>query len=97
MLRIPEYLEKIHSSDESRLVLGYDKSWIWYRYGKDKSAASTSSMKFPPSLMIFVIIGIGFKSYLLLVEGSTDTERYIDIFDLFGFGEALDAKYGPFG
>jgi hypothetical protein len=29
MLRIPGYFDKIHFSDESRLVLGNDKRWIW--------------------------------------------------------------------
>jgi hypothetical protein len=39
MLRTPECLDKIHFSDELRLVLGDDKRWIWYRYGEDNPAA----------------------------------------------------------
>jgi transposase len=97
MLRMPESLPLIHFSDESRLILGDDKRWIWYRHGEDNPGASISSVKFPASVMIFAVIGIGFKSDLLLVDGSIDTDRYIQNLDRLGFINALDQRHGPFG
>jgi hypothetical protein len=47
--------------------------------------------------MVFAVIGIGFKSDLLLAEVGIDTDWYIRNFDHLGFIEASDAKYGPFG
>jgi hypothetical protein len=47
--------------------------------------------------MIFVVIGIGFKSDLLLVKKSIDTDRYIHNLDRLGFIWALHAKYGRLG
>jgi hypothetical protein len=97
MLSIPESLSLIHFSDESRLVLGDDKQWIWYRHGEDNPSASISSVKFPASIMIFAVIGIGFKSDILLVDGSIDTDRYIQNLDRLGLINALDQRHGPFG
>jgi hypothetical protein len=47
--------------------------------------------------MIFAVIGIVFKSDLLLIEGSVDTDQCIHNLDHLGLIEALNAKYGPFG
>jgi hypothetical protein len=45
--------------------------------------------------MVFAVIGVGYKSDLLMVEGSIDTDRYIQNLDLLGFMSALDQKYRP--
>jgi transposase len=97
MLAMPEVLPRIHFSDESRVVLGDDKGWIWYRAGEDNPAASVASGKFPPSVMIFAVIGMGYKSDLLMVEGTIDAERYIQNLDSLGFIATLDRMHGPFG
>jgi hypothetical protein len=47
--------------------------------------------------MVFAVIGIGFKSDLLLVDGTIDTDRYIQNLDRLGFIQALDAGHGTFG
>jgi hypothetical protein len=75
MLRMADSLPKIHFSDESRSVLGGDKRWTWYREGENNPAASISSVKCPPSVTVFAVVGIGFKSDLLLVDGSIDTDQ----------------------
>jgi transposase len=97
MLKILEDLPKIHLSDGLKVVLGADRQWIWFRSGEDNPGASASSIKFPPTVMVFAIIGIGFKSDLMLREGSIDTDRNIHNLDCFGFLEALDAMHGLFG
>jgi hypothetical protein len=35
MLEMLEDLHKIHFSDESRVVLGADRQWIWYHSWED--------------------------------------------------------------
>jgi hypothetical protein len=97
MLLMPECLDRIHYSNESRLVLDDDKDCIWYCDGGDNPAASIASAKLPPSLMTFAVIGIGCESDFLLVEENIDTDRYVHHLDRRGFVEALDAKDGAFG
>jgi transposase len=97
MLSMKEISTKIHFSDESRVVLGDDKGWIWYRAGEDNPNASVSSKKFPESLMVFAVIGVDFKSDLLVVQGTIDTDQYLQNIEQLAFIEALDEKHGPFG
>jgi hypothetical protein len=73
-LSMARFLPKIPFSHELRIVLGGDKRWIWYCEGEDNPAALKLSIKFPPSVMVFAVIGIDFKSDLLFVEGSIDLE-----------------------
>jgi hypothetical protein len=97
MLGMPEALPRIHFSDESRVVLGDDKGWIWYPPGEDNPAALIATGKSQPAVMVFAVIGVGYKSDLLMVEGSIDIDRYIQNLDRLGFMSALDQKYGPLG
>jgi hypothetical protein len=52
--------------------------------------------KVPPSVMIFGVIGLGYKSKLLFVEGTIDAEKYIQNLSKLGFIEELDRKRGVF-
>jgi hypothetical protein len=47
--------------------------------------------------MVFAVIGVGFKSDLLLVEGMIDADRYIQNLCELNFVSGLDRKFGPFG
>jgi hypothetical protein len=78
-LQIPDSLPLIHFSDESRIVLGDDNRWVWYRRGENNPSANVSSANFPPSLMVFAVIGIGYKSRLLTVDGTINTESILKI------------------
>lgn len=71
-------LLQINFSDESRFVLGDDKQWVWRRYGERNDTAIVSQVKFAPSVMIYAAIGMNFKSELVIVEGSIDSEKYIE-------------------
>jgi transposase len=94
MLEKPGWLPKIHFSDESRFVLGDDKRWVWYRRGEENESAVRASQKFPPSVMIFGVIGPLYKSKLLFVQGTINTERYIQNLSQLGFIEELDQRHG---
>jgi hypothetical protein len=94
MLTNPAWLPLIHFSDESRFVLGDDKRWVWYRRDEENESAMRSTRKFPPSVMIFAVIGPKYKSNLLFVEGSIDKEQYIQNLEDFGFIKDLDERYG---
>jgi hypothetical protein len=96
MLGMPEALPRILFADEFRVVLG-DKGWIWYQPGEDHPAAPIATGKFPAAVMVFAVIGIGYKSDRVMVEDSIDTDRYIQSLGLLGFISALDSKYGPLG
>jgi hypothetical protein len=97
MLGMTRSVPRIHFSDESRIVLGGEKRWIWYREGEDNPAASISSVKFLPSVMAFAVIGIGFKTDLLLVEGSIETDWYPQNLDHLRFINVLNEKHRMFG
>jgi hypothetical protein len=90
-----EVLESICFSDESRVVLGHDNQWVWYRKGEDNPSANVETMKFPPGVMVFAVIGVGYKSGLLIVNGSIDSEKYIQNCDELHFIEELDSMKGP--
>jgi hypothetical protein len=53
-------------------------------------------VKFPASLMIFAVVGIGFKPDLLVVEGNIDSGRHIQNGDRLSFADALNEKYVQF-
>jgi hypothetical protein len=63
-------LSKICLSDESRIVLGDDKQWVWDRKGENHPSASAETGKIPKTLMIFAVIGKGRKFKLLHIQGT---------------------------
>jgi hypothetical protein len=68
MLAMRDVLQAIHSSDESHVVLGDDRGWIWYQAREDDPEASIALRKFPRSLKVFGVMGIGFKLDFVVVE-----------------------------
>jgi hypothetical protein len=88
-------LNSICFSDESRIVLGHDNQWVWYRRGENNPSANIETAKFPQGVMIFAVIGMNYKSNLLIVDGSIDAEQYrLNCEDLH-FIEELDNLRGP--
>jgi hypothetical protein len=84
----------IHFSDESRFIMGADKQWVWYLRGEENLSDTIHTQKFPQSSMIFAVLGIGYKSKLLFIEGTIDADRYVrNLVDL-NFVEDLDEKHG---
>jgi hypothetical protein len=47
--------------------------------------------------MVFEVIGIGYKSDLLMVKESINADQYLQNLDQLGFIEAVVQKHGPFG
>jgi hypothetical protein len=86
-------LAKIHFADEVRVVLGNDKRWTWHRNSEDNLMASASSIKYPPSVIAFAVIGISFKSDLMIMEGSINTDWHTHNLDHFGFIDAFDEMH----
>jgi hypothetical protein len=83
----------IHFSDESPFVLGGDKHCVWYRRGDENESALQSTRKFPPSVMIFAVIGQHYNSTLLFCEGRIDGNMYIQNIQDIGFIKDLDEIY----
>jgi hypothetical protein len=46
--------------------------------------------------MIFAVIGIGYRSKLLVVEGSIDSHKYFEDKGNLNFIQDFDQKYAPF-
>jgi hypothetical protein len=97
MLENSGWLPLINVSDESRFVREDDKRWVWYRRGEENESAIRPTQKFPPSIMIFAVIGRDYKSRLLFVEGMIDAEKYIENLLQLGFIEELDQRHGALG
>jgi hypothetical protein len=91
-----EMLETIVFSDQSRCVLGDDETWVWYRAGEGNQPANVETVKFPRSLMVFAVIGIGYKSRLLVVPGTVEADRYKENCQNLGFIGELDEKFGQY-
>ena len=81
-------------SDESRFVLGDDKRWVWRRRGSNVPSAFVSSDKFPPSIMIYGAIGVDYKSKLVVVDGSINSDKYQDNIIESGMIEDMDELRG---
>jgi hypothetical protein len=95
MLEYPsDARQKIIFSDDSRIVLGDDGRWVWYRRGKDNLSATRTTAKYPPSPMAFAVIGVGFKSKLLIIVGTVNAERYRRNIDTLAFMNDLDQLHG---
>jgi hypothetical protein len=67
-------------SDESRVIHGTDNQSVWYR-GTDNQTA----IKFSRCAVIFAVIGLGYKSKPLLVEGTINIDNHIDKLDALHF------------
>ena len=81
-------------SDESRFVLGTDKRWIWCRRGEYSPSQFEDDSKFPPSIMVYGAIGIDYKSRLVIVEGSIDSDCYKQNIQASKMIEVLDKQRG---
>jgi hypothetical protein len=61
MLQFDDVILEAMFSDESRVVLGHDNRWLWYRKRGDNPSATVITKKFPPALMVFAVIGVGYE------------------------------------
>jgi hypothetical protein len=96
MLEYPDdVLQKIVLSDESRIMVGDDKRWVWHRRGEDNPSATRRTTKYPPSLMVFAVIRVGFKSKLLIIEGMLNAEKYRLNIETLAFMNELGQLHGP--
>ena len=94
MLLQKEYLNKIAFSDESRFVLGKDNRWVWTRKGEYSKSSVASTQKFPKSVMIFAVIAKNYKSKLIIIDHSIDSEQYIDNLVQSNFISDMNNIYG---
>jgi transposase len=65
-------------TDESRFCYCADNHWVWKRPGEHLYANLAPVQKFPKfSIMVWGAIGIGFKSNLIIFDGSVNAETYM--------------------
>jgi hypothetical protein len=83
-------------SDESRFCPRSDNKGVWKRPGDYLYGALAPQDKFPKySIMIWGAIGIGFKSSLIVFDGSVTAQAYLEEVTKRFIGEANNI-YGPF-
>ena len=87
-------LNSIIFSDESRFIQGDDRQWVWRRYGERNETAMSRREKFPKSIMIYGAIGIDYKSTLVIVESSIDSDQYMSNILNSGMIDELDSNRG---
>ena len=97
MLEQKYYLDKIAFSDESRFVFGKDSKWVWMKKGEYTKNSVYESKKFPQSVMVFAIISPGYKSKLVIIDGTVDQECYIRNLIESNFIQEMDEKFGKLG
>lgn len=83
---------KIIFSDESRFVLGTDNRWVWTRSNDNSDQVYKETAKFPSSVMIFGAIGYNYKSKLVIIEGSVNTDRYLSNLRKSGVFEHMESN-----
>ena len=66
-------------SDESRVCIQNDSHYIWRIIGDDSESIFSDKSKIPVSIMIWGCIGYNFKSNLVLIEGSLNSDAYIQL------------------
>jgi hypothetical protein len=89
-------LSSICFSDESRIVVGDDKQWVWHRKRENNLSANAQAEEFPKALTIFAVIGDHDKSKLLFIEGTINAAKYIQNIEDLGFIDELDQIHGEF-
>jgi len=85
---------KILFSDESRISIQNDSQYIWRRIGDDSESVFMDKVKFPVSIMIWGCIGYNYKSNIIQIEGSLDSEKYIQMLDDHQIFEEIDKFKG---
>ena len=82
-------------ADESWFLLGRNKRWVWIDKYKKKKKVMQNKVAHPPKIMVWGGIGYNFKTNLVIVEGSLNSDRYLDQII---FGSDLipdaDSRYG---
>lgn len=74
--------------------MGDDKQWIWRRYGENNPTSIVATQKFPPAVMIFGAIGIDYKSELVIVETTINSDVYQNILIQSKMIEKMDSLKG---
>ena len=82
-------------SDESWFVLGKNSRWVWVDMHQITDKVLQNKVAHPPKVMIWGAVGYNYKSDLIIVKGTLNSENYIDQI-IFGSNliETADAEYG---
>jgi len=81
-------------SDESRFVMQSDNQWVWRRRGSYDESIFSPKQKFPQWILIWGAIGVGFKSSLIIFEGTVTGPKYIAEIRKSGTFDKADATFG---
>ena len=65
-------------SDESWFLLGSNKKWVWIDKNKLNDKMYSHRQAHPPKVMVWGAIGWNFKSELVIIDYTVNTQNYID-------------------
>ena len=82
-------------TDESWFILGRNKRWVWVDKTQITHKVLSNQKAHPQKIMIWGGVGYQFKTDLIIVDGTLNSENYIEQI-IFGSNliEAADKKYG---
>ena len=87
---------RIIFTDECRICGGPDCSKRWFRSDDYSEFTTISTEKFSISVMIFAAIGYNYISDVYFIEGSLNTDKYINLLIQSDLFKKLNDKFGPF-
>ena len=82
-------------TDESRFSLSPDNSKRWIKRGIYNEGSFLEQAKFNKSIMVWARIGYNFRTKLLFIEKSLDSDGYIKLLENNNIIEEIKAKYDP--
>lgn len=85
---------KLIFSDESRFCILNDGQFKWYRKGEFQDNIFQDKTKFTAGIMVFGMIGVDYKSKLVISTNSINDVQYRENIKQSGMCAELDAKYG---
>ena len=82
-------------TDESWFVLGKNSKWVWFDKHQITDKVLQRKVAHPPKVMIWGGVGYNFKTDLIIVHGTLNSENYIGQI-IFGSNliEEADNTYG---
>jgi hypothetical protein len=84
-------------SDERRFALHDDSRRAWLKRGVYNEGSFKNQEKYSKSIMVWAAIGKGWRSPLVIVRGTLNADRYIDLLNENQIIEKLDSRYGNHG
>jgi hypothetical protein len=93
--RMVGIIKNLTSETKSRLCRDPDNLWVRVRRATGNETATITYQKFPPGVMIFGAIEVGFKSEIIRCAKGVNPAEYVGIVLSLGLPERANDLLGP--